>query len=786
MEVFNVKTMKKAIAFMLSLMCCVSISDIYGNYKYNSSAVHAEEQEEKIFQDWSYVVYDKIAGVCDTSCIEITRYNGSDESIADIPEKIGGLPVVSIAGDAFKENHVYGILISSSVKRFGENFVINSGLEEITVDNKFIFCVNWITNPENPDESIVEGFEFSYLYPPEDNEIIEDIEIPETIYGLPVTSVGDNVFENNVNIGSVKIPDTVKYFGRRVFAGSSVKSVNIPESLKILPSNTFKDCKKLKSVDFHENLIIAKNAFNGTDISIPDNIIVSDTNADNSYKNISIKTETMTVGIFREENQYACEIISYNPDDISGNIADVVIPEYFSEIPVTKLNSLFWDLCDMYNIDINSIVFPSGITEINALSVNNPETIRSITIKAENFTIKQGAFKDTGVEEVTFNGSCTIDDTAFMNCKNLRKLEFTGNSPEISIKHDAFKDCTSLSEIIFPENMTANFNVDSFRNTNIKEITLSGNINITSHAFRDCKSLEKITLNGNITMEENAFCDDNMLKNIIIDTDKSINGSAFNGCVNLMNINSVPVFDTSSGSFREEISEFIFSNFNNADDVGFINLYVQKCADDIVNEYIDDSMNDMQKTRILHDWVCNNIAYEYNNTSDPKNHNDASVFMNDSSVCEGYAKCYNILLNRAGIETYYLLGDDHAWNVVKIGNHYFHSDTTWDDGDTISHDWFLKSDSEMIAETISHSVWNFRTPSSMHSFQKEILPECRYSMGDLNTDGEINMADLVLLNKYLNGQGSIHADDIILADLTYDGITDIFDLVLMRQAVINK
>lgn len=781
-------TMKKAIALILSLTCCVSVAGLCGDYKYNTATVHAEEHEEKIFGDWSYVVYDKITGVCDTPCIEITKYNSDEKYGVTIPEKIDGMPVVSVAGDTFKEKSVSTLNISSSVKIFGENFVSNTGLYNIIFDNKLEFQPSMIKNPENSEETIIEGLKLTYVYPPSNKKIKEDIEIPETVCGLPVTAIENPAFQDNINIRSVKIPDTVKYFGVRVFADSSVQSVNIPKALKVLPSYTFKGCTQLKSVDFNENVIVAKKAFQDTDFSIPDNICISDTIANDSYVPVTVKSEPFTIQISRDNstNEYACEIISYDPEYISGKTADIVIPDYFCEIPITKLHLHFWDTFNTYNIDINSIVFPSQMTEIRNISVNNPETIKSVTIKADNATIKQGAFKDTSIEEITLKGSCIIEAMSFMNCKNLRKVEFTGDSPEINIKYEAFKDCTALSEIIFPENMTADFKTDSFQNINIKELTLSGNINLDSHAFRDCGSLETLTLKGNVTLNENAFYNDNILKNIIIDTDKSINGSAFNGCVNLMNINSVPVFDTSTGSFRKEINEFIFNNFNNADDVGFINLYVQKQADDVVKKYTDDSMNDMQKIKALHDWVCNNIVYDSGNISDPKNHNDASVFMNDSSVCDGYAKCYNLLLNSAGIETYYLLGDNHAWNVVKLGNHYFHSDTTWDDGDTVSHDWFLKSDSEMLAETSSHSVWNFRTPSSLHNFQKESLPECRYSMGDLNTDGETNTADLVLLNKYLTGQSSVSADDIILADLTYDGFIDVFDLVIMRQSVLNK
>ena len=129
---------------------------------------------------------------------------------------------------------------------------------------------------------------------------------------------------------------------------------------------------------------------------------------------------------------------------------------------------------------------------------------------------------------------------------------------------------------------------------------------------------------------------------------------------------------------------------------------------------------------------------------------------------------------------------NHAWNIVSLDGHYFHIDLTWDDSDDekISYNYFLKSDSQ-IKDDSNHSSWKLSAPSSLHDFQGGTLPECSEIMGDLNSDSDVNVADLVLLNKYLLNNPDCENLDKSLADLNFDGNTDVFDLVSMRKNILE-
>ncbi len=81
------------------------------------------------------------------------------------------------------------------------------------------------------------------------------------------------------------------------------------------------------------------------------------------------------------------------------------------------------------------------------------------------------------------------------------------------------------------------------------------------------------------------------------------------------------------------------------------------------------------------------------------------------------------------------------------------------------------------------------TPFTGSDSQKFVLEpaipeECSYTEGDINNDGELSVADLFLLQKYLLKAESFINNEA--ADLNEDGIIDIFDNIRLRKLLMNK
>ena len=117
-------------------------------------------------------------------------------------------------------------------------------------------------------------------------------------------------------------------------------------------------------------------------------------------------------------------------------------------------------------------------------------------------------------------------------------------------------------------------------------------------------------------------------------------------------------------------------------------------ADRIIRQVINDHQSDYDKVLQLHDYLKQNVEYDYNAArsmmvTDPKvaaAHNIVGALLKGKCVCEGFAKAMKFLCDRIGLECWVVSGKGsssmasgpHAWNIVRINGYYHHVDVTWD------------------------------------------------------------------------------------------------------------
>ncbi|MBR1865451.1 MAG: hypothetical protein IJ801_02980 [Lachnospiraceae bacterium] len=132
----------------------------------------------------------------------------------------------------------------------------------------------------------------------------------------------------------------------------------------------------------------------------------------------------------------------------------------------------------------------------------------------------------------------------------------------------------------------------------------------------------------------------------------------------------------------------------------------------VMDTQITDGMTDYEKELTLHDYLVTHCTYSENVIQSPDSdiYRAYGALVNGDAVCNGYAEALKLLLDCAGVPSEFVTGTaggvEHAWNLVKLGDEWYHMDATWDDplpdgGEQVVHPYFNVSD-EVIGQ--SH-VW---------------------------------------------------------------------------------
>ena len=137
---------------------------------------------------------------------------------------------------------------------------------------------------------------------------------------------------------------------------------------------------------------------------------------------------------------------------------------------------------------------------------------------------------------------------------------------------------------------------------------------------------------------------------------------------------------------------------------------------EFITNYISEEMSDYEKILTIHDYIINNSKYDerlfMEGIVSPESYSSYGILILGRGVCEGYAKSMKYLLDGVGIESMIVIGEskgeNHAWNLVKIDDEYYHIDSTWDDpvtndGSNVLRYNFFNLNDEEISKT---HIWN--------------------------------------------------------------------------------
>jgi len=357
-------------------------------------------------------------------------------------------------------------VISIGTNAFSCNAVLavneNSYAHTYAVNNNLLYYIN--KNNSEPEFYTVTGVKY-YINNGEAVAVLFDgsvdtVEIPFSVGGYPVTEIRA-AFRNHSSLISVSLPETLKIIGDRSFENCTIlESIDIPENVLSVGKFAFSECDSIKKIDIPASVSsIEKYAFYQCG-NISEVVFYGDTIyiGDLAFSGLSSLTEVtipknatfgfltfgscgkLTTVIFEEGST----VIGSEMFSSCGSLKNITIPETMIEI---KSNAFF--NCPA----LNNISIPVGVKKIGSQAFSRCTNLTSIIIPDSVTTIGDSAFAYcTALVSVSLPAELEeIPSKLFLNCKELNNV----NIPEsvISIGKSAFETCESLLVLTIPDSV---------------------------------------------------------------------------------------------------------------------------------------------------------------------------------------------------------------------------------------------------------------------------------------------------------------------------------------------
>ena len=380
--------------------------------------------------------------------------------------------VTSIGNEAFRAcSGLTSVTIPNSVTSIGSSaFYCCSGLISVTIPNS-------VTS--------IGGSAFSNC------SSLTSVTIPNS-----VTSIGSSAFYCCNGLTSVTIPNSVTSIGDYAFSGcSGLTSVTIPNSVTSIGFQAFLNCSGLTSVTIPNSVTsIGDLAFYGcnglTSVIIGSGVLSIGSSA---FSNTNLKKTIWLTNTPPSGYNYAKGTVNYVSND-QFNIDNKVVYKYLSSnfvvdgiryVPVNPSDRT----CDAIDCTYDA-------------SVENINIGETVTNKKVTLTVKKvnpyTCYGNKHIKDLKLGLSGEIGDYAFYGCGNMETAELGQNVT--SIGGSAFNSCSKLKSIVIPDAVTT---LGSYAFASCSAMTSAkiGNnvVTIKEYAFSDCSSLPAITIPQAVT-----------------------------------------------------------------------------------------------------------------------------------------------------------------------------------------------------------------------------------------------------------------------------------------------
>lgn len=369
-----------------------------------------------------------------------------------IPDGVTYIGAHAFDGCAGLTGHV---ILPENLEYVDEKAFNGTGLTVMTYD-QFVNCFTYKTEA---DHVIITGL----IYSDASSHILNNLVLPATIHGLPVTEIGQQAFQLGKLTGTLTIPDTVTRINECAFWNNAgLTRVKLPDSAEWIDGYAFANCGLTEIPVWPASLRhVGECAFYNNpnmqgDVQIPHSI---------TYWGGRVFDQT---GVNEVWTHYAFDYVLADGEAAIRRLygtgdAATVFPETIEGCPVTQIGDWSWktvchDYRDIYHCTLtgSSLVIPSTVKRIEGRAFLSLGFTGNVIFPEGLEYIGQEAFmfsQITGPLDLP-DSLTSIGDGAFNFCSALdgelllpAGLEYLGKS--------AFSRCGSLTgDLVIPQGIT--------------------------------------------------------------------------------------------------------------------------------------------------------------------------------------------------------------------------------------------------------------------------------------------------------------------------------------------
>ncbi|MDE7430363.1 MAG: leucine-rich repeat protein, partial [Lachnospiraceae bacterium] len=265
--------------------------------------------------------------------------------------------------------------------------------------------------------------------------------IPDTIDGYKVVGIGNNAFENNKQLCTVVIPDSVTSIGNKAFYNcSNLEDVTLSKKLVSLGGYGFGNCIALKEITIPKTLESAYGSFEGC----------------SSLEIINFEEGMLKIvsGIFKNCTGLRSVIIPNTVTAIDSNAFNgcVNLEKIILSDSVTSIESYAFAYC----INLLQVILPKNLKTLGAEAFGNCTHLNNIIIPKSLESCGWGggpftgcsALKDVEIED----GTSYLTDNLFSGCVGIEKVIIP--ITVTTVGNSTFKSCSNLKEVVMQNTVT--------------------------------------------------------------------------------------------------------------------------------------------------------------------------------------------------------------------------------------------------------------------------------------------------------------------------------------------